>query len=242
MRRSLATPDLAVIIPALDEEACVGQAVASIPAGLAAEIIVVDNGSTDHTAEAARAAGARVVREVRRGYGYACQAGVEATRAALLVFMDADGSCAGDEIPLLLEPLLAGRADLVQGSRGTGLAQRGALLPHQRFGNRLGCWLVRLLFGVRLGDLGPFRAIRRAMLADLHMTERTYGWPMEMTARAARSGYRIIEVPVRCRVRLAGRSKVAGTLRGSVMAGWHIIGTALKVARCVGAHSRGALG
>jgi glycosyltransferase involved in cell wall biosynthesis len=218
------------IIPALNEELAIGEVVREIPARLVHEIIVVDNGSTDRTAEVARAAGARVVAEPGRGYGAACLAGVRAAHGGdILVFLDGDRSDDPAEMPLLLRPLLEDRADLVIGSRVLGSAAPGALTPQQRLGNRLVTGVIRLLFGLRLTDLGPFRAITLESLGALRMEHRTYGWPAEMIVKAAKRGYRVVEVPVGYRRRL-GRSKVSGTLKGSLLAGYHLLWTTLRYA------------
>jgi glycosyltransferase involved in cell wall biosynthesis len=218
------------IIPALNEELAIGDVVSAIPAALVTETIVVDNGSTDRTAEIARAAGARVIAEPRRGYGAACLAGVKAAaRADILVFLDGDRSDDPAEMSRVLAPIVEGRADLVIGSRVRHAAP-GALSPQQRLGNRVVTGAVRLLYGLRLSDLGPFRAVRAEALRALDMRDLSYGWPVEMIVKAARKGYRVMEVPVSCRPRL-GQSKVSGTLRGSVGAGYHLLRTTLRYAR-----------
>jgi glycosyltransferase involved in cell wall biosynthesis len=219
---------VSVIIPALNEEAAIGTVVREVPRDLVSEIIVVDNGSTDRTAAVARAAGARVVREPRRGYGAACLAGARAARAEVLVFLDGDRSDDPREIVRVLDPVLSGEADLVLGSRAVN-ATAGALTPQQRFGNRVVTALLRRLYGLSLSDIGPFRAIPVPVLHDLGMQHRTHGWPVEMVVKAARRGYRIVEVPVSCRPRL-GRSKVGGTVTGSVLAGYHLLATTLRYA------------
>lgn len=219
---------IAVIIPALDEEAAIGGVVRAVPRDLVQEIIVVDNGSRDRTAEVAEAAGARVVREPMRGYGAACLAGIRAAKKAdILVFLDGDGSDDPRELPEVLQPIIENRADLVIGART--FCEEGALTPQQRFGNRLVLSLVRLLYGLKLTDLGPFRAIKADVLWDLGMEHRTYGWPVEMIVKAAKKGYRIVEVPASCRKRI-GRSKVAGTVKGSLLAGYHLLSTTLRYA------------
>ncbi len=219
------------IIPALDEEGSIGQVVAAVPRDAVSEIIVVDNGSTDRTAEVAARHGAVVVREPQRGYGAACYAGVMAAQGAdLLVFLDGDRSDVPEEMPLILGPILRGDADLVIGSRLSGRREPGAMPPHAVFGNRLASRVLGGLYGVQITDLGSFRAIRRQALLDLGMQERTFGWPVEMVAKAARRGYRVVEVPVSYRRRI-GRSKVAGTVKGSILAAYYIFATALRYAR-----------
>jgi len=224
---------VAVIIPALNE----AETIAALVAGArqhAQWVVVADNGSTDGTAAVAREAGAEVVVEPRPGYGYACAAGTAralASGVATLVYMDGDGSARPEELPRLLAPLDARTADLVLGSRVLGGAERGALAPHQRFGNALSAALMRRLYGIAVTDLGPYRAIRAGLLRDLDMREMTYGWPTEMTVKAARRGARVVEVPVTWAVRRAGRSKVSGTVRGSVLAAVYILGVTLRYAR-----------
>jgi len=214
----------AVIIPALNEAGTIADLVRSVREQPVDEIIVVDNGSTDGTADAARRAGARVIEESRQGYGHACAAGVRAAQgAAILVFLDGDFSFLPEEMPLLLSPIQAGKADLVLGSRERGSIAPGSMPFQQRFGNWLTARLMRLLYGVPLTDLGPYRAIRRQLIEDLSMQEMTYGWPAEMIVKAARKGIRILEVPVSYHSRRAGQSKVSGTLRGTILAGYRIL-------------------
>ncbi len=221
----------ALIIPALDEEEAIGGALDAVPAGLFETIVVVDNGSRDSTAEVARAHGATVVSEPRRGYGAACLRGIAALPDSIeaVAFMDADGSDDPAEARALLEPLERGEADLVIGSRELGEAEAGALTPQQRFGNRLTVTLVRWLFGARYTDLGPFRAIRRESLETLEMRDRDYGWTIEMQIKAARRGLRVVEVPVSYRRRAAGRSKVSGSLWGGMAAGVKILWTVARL-------------
>ena len=231
---------IGVVIPALNEEATIADQVAEVlavagrpdlPARIE-RVIVVDNGSTDRTAQRAEAAGAMVVSEPRRGYGRACFAGVLAAGDVdFIVQMDGDRSDRFDELPLLLRPLLADEADLVIGSRTLGSYEPGSLLPQQRFGNWLAAQLLRLLYGVRVTDIGPFRVIRRRDLLALGMREMTYGWSVEMIARGARKGLRVREVPVTYRRRAGGESKVSGNLRASVRAGARITATILRCRR-----------
>ena len=224
---------VAAIIPALNEEASLPHVIAEIPRDRVHEVIVVDNGSTDRTAEVARAAGAKVVREERRGYGYACAAGVAAAgrKRDVLLFLDGDGSDDARHAARLIEPLARDEADLVLGSRVLGSAGRGALLPHQRLGNALTTALVRTLYGVVISDLPPFKAIRRSVLDGLDMREMTYGWTVEMIVKCARRGRRIVEVPVSTRARIGGRSKVSGTIRGTVLAAYYLLRTTIRYAR-----------
>jgi len=219
-----------LIIPALNEAECIGPLLAELPAGLAQHVVVVDNGSTDGTAGAARRAGAFVVREPRRGYGYACAAGAAAAHGDTLAFMDGDGSFVPGELQALLAPIRDGAADLALGTRMRGGMVAGAMPPHQRIGNQLVARLMHLLYSIELTDLGPFRAIRRDLLEALQMRERTYGWPVEMIVKAARRHARIVEVPVSYRPRMAGRSKVGGTVRGTLLATYRILHTTLRYA------------
>ncbi len=222
--------NVTLIIPALNEAECIGPLLAELPPGMVQQVIVVDNGSTDDTAGAARCSGAQVVTEARRGYGYACAAGVAAASGDVLAFMDADGSFIATELVRLLAPIRAGTADLALGTRMLGGMVAGAMPPHQLWGNRLVARLMHALYGLQLTDLGPFRAIRRETLAALHMRDRTYGWPVEMIVKAARRGARITEVPVSYRPRMAGRSKVGGTLRGTTLATYRILSTTFRYA------------
>ncbi len=225
------TARVALILPALNEEPSIGAVLDSLPRGLYAQILVVDNGSTDRTAEVARRRGAQVVAEPRRGYGAACLRGIAALHPAtdVVVFMDADASDVPSEARDLLEPILAGQADLVLGSRTLGRAEPGSLTPHQRFGNALATFLIRLLYGRRYTDLGPFRAIRTAALRSLGMRDPGYGWTIEMQIKALRRGLRVAEVPVSYRRRV-GMSKISGSLRASLAAGGKILWTIARLA------------
>jgi glycosyltransferase involved in cell wall biosynthesis len=215
---------IAVVIPALDEEEAIGLVLAEIPQGVA-EVVVVDNGSRDRTAEVARAAGARVVSEPRRGYGQACLAGIAAADGAdVFVFLDGDHSDHPRQLPDVLAPILAGEADLVIGSRALGRRGKGSHPLHAVLGTRLSVALMNRLIGTRATDLGPFRAVTAEALGRLDMRDRNFGWTVEMQVKAARRGLRVREVPVDYRPRV-GRSKVSGTLLGSVRAGARILGT-----------------
>jgi glycosyltransferase involved in cell wall biosynthesis len=213
---------IGVIIPARNEAAPLpGVLHAILPRVV--EVIVVDTASTDGTPEIARRLGARVVAEPRRGYGRACLAGIAALSPDVdtVLFMDADAADRPEDLAVLLAPIEADEADLVIGARRLGV-ERGALTPQQRFGNALACLLIRLVWGVRYTDLGPFRVIRRDALARLGMRDETWGWTVEMQVRAARLGLRVAEVPVGYRRRI-GTSKISGTLSGTIRAGWKIL-------------------
>jgi glycosyltransferase involved in cell wall biosynthesis len=206
-----------VVLPALDEAAALPAALGSFPAGV--DLLVVDNGSSDGTASVAAAAGARVVTEPRRGFGAACWAGVEASpHAEVIAFADADGSFDGADLAAVAGPVVAGQADLVIGSRLAGVRDPGAMPAFAVATNRALGLACRLLFGVALTDLGPFRAVRRDTLLALGIRDRGQGWPLEMIGRAGRADLRVVEVPVRYRPRAGGTSKVSGSLRGSLRA------------------------
>ncbi len=217
---------IAVVIPALDEEQAIGLVLDELPP-LANEAIVVDNGSSDRTAEVARARGARVVHEPRRGYGQACLAGIAAAGDAdVIAFLDADRSDYPAQLEDVLAPILAGEADLVIGSRQRGRRARGAHPWHAVLGTRACVLLMNALLGTRATDLGPFRAITASALRRLDMRDRDFGWTVEMQAKAQRRGLRVVEVPVDYRPRV-GRSKISGTLVGSLRAGAKIVGRIL---------------
>lgn len=220
---------VSVIIPALNEELTIGRVIEAIPKDQVHEILVADNGSSDRTALVARQAGARVVSAPRRGYGSACLAGIAAMdNPAVVVFLDGDFSDDPTDLPRLLAPIERGEAELVIGSRVLGNPEPGALQPQQRFGNALATRLIRLLFGARFTDLGPFRAITRQALERLEMGDPDYGWTVEMQVKAARLGVRFMEVPVHYRKRGGGKSKVSGTLWGSLSAGRKILLTIFR--------------
>lgn len=213
-------PRIAVIVPALDEAATIAAVVTSLRREVGADVVVVDNGSRDATATEAERAGASVVSQPRRGYGWACRAGCDSAAACdAFVFIDGDGSMPAAAISTLLAPIVAGTADVVCGARRV----RATPMPwHQRAGNRVIAMLLRVLYGVRLRELGPFRAVRASTLAALELPGSRYAWPAQLLARAARQGARIAEVDVGYRERAGGRSKVGGTLKGSLQAAWDI--------------------
>jgi glycosyltransferase involved in cell wall biosynthesis len=224
---------VSVVIPALNEEEPIGGVVREILAtGVSSEIIVVDNGSTDRTADRARDAGASVISEPRRGYGRACRAGVEAvcSDCDVIVFLDGDGSDCAEFMDSLVRPVAEDQYDFVIGSRTRGQREPGSMNFQQVAAGYLAGWLIRLIYGVKFTDMSPFRAIRPAVLNSLGMREETYGWNLEMQMRAARAGLRILEIPVNHRCRTGGVSKVSGTLRGTIVAGARIITTFLRIA------------
>jgi glycosyltransferase involved in cell wall biosynthesis len=224
---------ISVIIPALNEEEPIAAVVRDcLSTNLPDEVIVVDNGSTDLTADRARLAGAKVVEEPGPGYGRACAAGVRAIspECEIVVFLDGDGSDCPELMDRLVRPILEGEQDFVIGSRTRGNREPGSMNFQQVFAGRSAGLLLRLLYGVRYTDMGPFRAIRRKALDRLGMKEQTYGWNLEMQMRAARAGLRILEVTVNHRCRTGGESKVSGTLRGTFVAGTRIVATLLRIA------------
>lgn len=227
-------PLIDVIIPAYNEEQSIGLVLAEIPRGLVREVIVVDNNSTDQTGAVARAGGATVLRESRPGYGHACLAGMAHCFARptveqpdIIVFIDGDHSDYPEEMPAVLAPVLQGQADMVIGSRALGQREAGSMMPQQVFGNWLATSLLRRLYGIRFTDLGPFRAIRTEALKRIGMQDTTYGWTVEMQLKAAKLGLRCTEVPVRYRRRI-GVSKVSGTVKGTIGAGYKILWTIFR--------------
>ena len=226
--------EVVVIIPALNEEQSLPKVLRDLPD--VGHVIVVDNGSTDGTAQVARQQGARVVAEPRRGYGSACLRGLAAVESLIsdgyaaprvVAFLDADYSDHPELLPQLIEPIAHGDADFVLGSRLLGQREPGAMPPQSLFGNRLACFLMRLLFGARYTDLGPFRAIDYERLCMLGMTDRDFGWTIEMQIKARRAGLRHLEIPVPYRNRI-GKSKISGTVRGTLSAGGKILYTIAK--------------
>lgn len=212
--------NISIVLPAYNEAESIAQVLAEIPMAGVREVLVVDGGSQDGTPAIAAAAGARVIHETRRGYGRACATGLHPARGELVVFLDADGA---DDPRRLLAPLLAGQADLVLGSRLVGPMQAGAMPVHQRLGNQLSAAFIRLRYHLPLTDLSPFRAVQRERLLALDLREMTFGYPTEMITRAARQGWRIVETPVGYRRRLGGRSKISGTLSGTLLATYTIL-------------------
>jgi glycosyltransferase involved in cell wall biosynthesis len=224
---------VSVIIPARNEAEPIAGVVHEVAATkIPADIIVVDNGSTDRTAECARNAGARVVSEPVPGYGRACMAGVRALspESDIVVFLDGDGSDCPELMNQLVDPIAAGTHDFVIGSRTRGQREPGSMNFQQIVAGRIAGRILRLLYRVRYTDMCPFRAIRRDALEKLDMREQTYGWNLEMQMKAARGGLRILEIPVNHRRRAGGESKVSGTLRGTFVAGARIIATLLCIA------------
>jgi glycosyltransferase involved in cell wall biosynthesis len=225
--------NVSVVIPALNEEEPIAAVVAEcLAAKIPQEIIVVDNGSSDRTAERAREAGAQVVREPEHGYGRACAAGIRAVSPTceVIVFLDGDGADCPECMSALVDPIAAGNFDFVIGSRTRGQREPGSMNSQQIFAGRFAGWLISILYGVRYTDMSPFRAIRRDALEKLSMREKTYGWNLEMQMEAARAKLRILEVPVNHRCRAGGVSKVSGTFRGTFVAGSRIIATFFRIA------------
>lgn len=230
----MTTDKVAIVIPALNEEAALLPLLAEIPPSIAQWVIVVDNGSTDATAEVAKAAGAIVANEPIRGYGRACLKGVLTAinlGATIVVYMDGDGSDDPADLEIMLAPVKERQADFVIGSRVSARAEAGAILPQARLGNWLVSRMIQVLYRARVHDIGSFRVIRCADLDALHMQEMTYGWPVEMVVKAAKARYRIVEMPIHYRRRSHGRSKVAGTLTGSIKAAYYMLSTTLRYAK-----------
>ena len=221
-----------VIIPVYNEERSIGLVIGDIPKDDVNEIVVVNNLSTDNSADVAKNAGATVIDQDQRGYGNACLKGIEyinskSDKPDIVVFLDGDYSDHPEELPLLLKPIVEEDYDLVIGSRATGSQEKGAMLPQAVFGNLLATFLIRLFYGYRFTDLGPFRAIKYDSLISLGMEDKTFGWTVEMQVKALKKGLKCTEVPVSYRKRI-GVSKITGTLTGTVKAGYKIIWTIFK--------------
>jgi glycosyltransferase involved in cell wall biosynthesis len=214
---------VSVIIPTHNEAQAIGRVLADLPSNLVTEVIVVDSNSTDGTPDLARSMGAQVIQEPRRGYGRACLTGMAAADSPdVVVFLDGDYSDRPSELPILLAPITEGRADITLGSRLRERRSVVALPWHQVFGNRLAASLIRVLYRLEISDLGPFRAGRADVLRALALEETTYGWAVEMILKGALAGFRVVEVPVSYHPRI-GKSKISGTLKGTVGAGWFIL-------------------
>ncbi|MDV5120931.1 MAG: glycosyltransferase family 2 protein [Candidatus Scalindua sp.] len=223
------SPNISIIIPAINEEESIGLVLNDIPKDIAREIIVVDNGSHDNTANVTENLGAKVMLEPLRGYGSACLRGISVLKkdTDIVVFLDGDYSDYPQDMHTILKPILTGKAEMVIGSRMLGVREKGALLPQALFGNKLAAFLIRLFWGFRYTDLGPFRAITYKALLSLNMADKNFGWTVEMQIKALKKGLRITEVPVRYRRRV-GVSKITGTFSGTVRAGTKIIYTIFK--------------
>lgn len=228
----VSNPQIYVIIPAFNEENGVGQVLSEIPKDLVTEVVVVNNASTDDTERVAKEGGATVLREPVSGYGRACLKGIAYAREVnptpdVVVFLDADHSDYPEEMIELIQPILQNKADIVIGSRVLGQKEAGAMTPQQIFGNWLATRLLKLFYGVKFTDLGPFRAVRFSSLLEMDMQDKTYGWTVEMQLKAAKMKMKCLEVPVRYRRRI-GFSKISGTLKGTVLAGYKILYTIFK--------------
>ena len=221
-----------VLIPAFNESSSIGKVIRDIPKQLVTEVIVINNGSTDNTVDVAKNAGATVLTENRKGYGYACLKGIEylksrATENDVIVFLDGDYSDFPDEMNMLIKPVAENDFDMVIGSRVLGERESGSMMPQQIFGNWLATKLIRLFYGIHFTDLGPFRSIRWSALEQINMQDKTYGWTVEMQVKAAKLNFRCKEVPVSYRKRI-GISKVSGTIKGTILAGYKILFTIFK--------------
>jgi glycosyltransferase involved in cell wall biosynthesis len=222
-------PKISVIIPALNEEESIGQVLNDIPGEIVEEVIVVDNGSSDNTVTVSKSLGANVILEPLKGYGAACLRGISILKqdTDIVVFLDADYSDYPQDLHTVVKPIINDNADIVIGSRMSGAREKGALLPQAIFGNKLATFLIRLFWGFKYTDLGPFRAIKYRDLLALNMMDKNFGWTVEMQIKALKKGLRIVEVPVRYRKRI-GKSKITGTFSGTVRAGVKIIYTIFK--------------
>ncbi len=214
---------VSVVIPTYNEAQAIGRVLADLPSDLVTEVIVVDSNSTDGTPDVARRMGAKVIQELRRGYGRACLTGLANTNHPdIVVFLDGDYSDRPSELPIVLAPIIEGRADITLGSRLSQQEGTRALPGHQVLGNRLAAWMIKVLYGTKITDLGPFRAARADALRALALEETTYGWAVEMILKGALGGFRVVEVPVSYHPRI-GKSKIGGTLKGTVGAAWFIL-------------------
>ncbi len=222
-------PKISIIIPALNEEESIGQVLNDIPGEIVEEVIVVDNGSNDNTVTVAQRLGANIVLEPLKGYGAACLRGISILKqdTDIVVFLDADYSDYPQDLHTVVKPIISDNAEMVIGSRMSGTREKGALLPQAIFGNKLATFLIRLFWGFKYTDLGPFRAIKYKDLLALNMMDKNFGWTVEMQIKALKKGLRIMEVPVRYRKRI-GKSKITGTFSGTVCAGVKIIYTIFK--------------
>ncbi len=223
--------EIVVIIPAFNEGKSIGKVIAGIP-GVVSEVIVVNNNSTDDTATVARAAGATVLYEENKGYGYACLRGINylslrSKTPSIVVFMDGDYSDYPEDLPKVIRPILEGDVDFVVGARTGALREKGSMTPQQRFGNGLATFLMRMIYGSKFTDLGPFRALRYETLMALEMQDKTYGWTVEMQLKVLKKRIAYTEVPVRYKKRI-GTSKVSGTVKGTIFAGIKILGWIFK--------------
>lgn len=224
--------NIAVIIPAFNEESSIGKVISGLPDEYIMKVVVGNNASTDQTKQVAEKAGATVVDEPRRGYGWACLSAMEqistwSVKPEIIVFIDGDFSDYPEELPKIVNPILKSDIDLVIGSRALGVKVEGSMTSPQIFGNWLATRLMRVFYGVRYTDLGPFRAIKYQKLLDLNMADKTYGWTIEMQLKAANHKMTYTEVPVNYKKRI-GVSKVSGTIKGAIMAGFKIIGAIFK--------------
>ncbi|MCH2216040.1 MAG: glycosyltransferase family 2 protein [Flavobacteriales bacterium] len=223
-----------VIIPAFNEEESIGLVLGDIPRGLVRQVVVANNNSSDDTSARAQKAGAVVVDQPEQGYGAACLMAIKRSLSStpppdILVFLDADYSDHPEEMNLLLEPILSGKAQMVIGSRALGEREEGSMMPQQVFGNKLATWLMKIIYGSTFTDLGPFRAITRKAYEEIGMVDRNFGWTVEMQVKALKKKIASVEIPVSYR-RRKGVSKVSGTIKGSILAGYKIIYTIFKYA------------
>jgi len=230
---SFTKPVVDIIIPAYNEEKSIQSVIKDIPSEITRNILVCNNASTDNTAENAKAAGAIVLDQPLKGYGNACLKGIEYLKTLeekpdIVIFLDGDYSDYPEEMPFLIDPILRDNVDMVIGSRALGDMERGAMMPQQIFGNWLATTLIKLIYGYRFTDLGPFRSIKYSRLIELDMKDKTFGWTVEMQVKAAKEKLKCIEVPVRYRKRI-GVSKVSGTIKGTILAGHKILWTIFKL-------------